>query len=448
MRFWAAVPCVCLLQGAGGSLPAGPSPPADTPVRFATPWTSPYRVDPRHPHHLINAHGRHLLILNKTAWAYFGCKDPAGVLTRARAQGVTVLRVALEGRPYYDRLGIDLWPWAGTRDRPYWDQFKAAYWDEVERRVRLAGEHGIGLDVVLYMTIKPDDGRIAEQRPYWAETLRRLGRYANVLTWEVCNETLKGEKFQDAAGVFFAENDPARRPVCTSDGTTDDAAWPHKPWVGLAINHSCTSSTDRHGLHDWYLAVARNTRSHGKPAWCNESGREKRHRNDDPVHRRKQGWLWYAAGCYWTHHSWEGCEGIDDVDYRGPGQEFLKPMADFWSGLPFWQLDPNHTAFTPADGLVSATLSDAGRRLTVAYICTERSGEQVRGRSARLRLPGGTYEVTFVKPAENTPLGKHSVTTKGLNETPILPLPAFTDDLAVKVVRIKDGDGTPLPGTR
>jgi hypothetical protein len=73
---------------------------------------------------------------------------------------------------------------------------------------------------------------------------------------------------------------------------------------------------------------------HGKPAFNNETGREKRHRNDDGVHRRKQGWLWNAHGAFWTWHSWEGCEGIDDAAYRGPGAEFNKPMSDFFQSLP------------------------------------------------------------------------------------------------------------------
>ena len=59
--------------------------------------------------------------------------------------------------------------------------------------------------------------------------------------------------------------------------------------VLTCLAHTCTSSTERHDLKDWYLALARNTRSYGKPAFCNESGREKRHGNNDGVHRRKQG---------------------------------------------------------------------------------------------------------------------------------------------------------------
>src|SRR3990172_8143736 len=55
-------------------------------------WPSVYRVDPAYPHHLVNHQGRHLFILNKTAWSFFGCKDPRGVLERASAQGVHVIR--------------------------------------------------------------------------------------------------------------------------------------------------------------------------------------------------------------------------------------------------------------------------------------------------------------------------------------------------------------------
>jgi len=111
-------------------------------VKFAAPWTSPFRVDPDWPHQIVNAEGEHLLILNKTAWAYFGCQDPGGSLDRARAQGVNVIRVALEGRPYWDELGVELWPWGGTRAQPDWSSFNESYWQRVEERVRLAGERG------------------------------------------------------------------------------------------------------------------------------------------------------------------------------------------------------------------------------------------------------------------------------------------------------------------
>jgi hypothetical protein len=407
-------------------------------VGFPSPWTSPYRVDPDFPFQLVNAEGEHLFILNKTAWLYFGCEYPAAVLDRAVAQGVNVLRVSLEGRYYYETVGIDLWPWRGTRDRPIWNEFDEAYWDEVERRVRLAGERGLGLDVTLYCSLRPSAAEIESQRSYWSRTLERLGKYANILTWEIANEYVDNEEFQKAVAEFFHENDPWQRPVCTSDGTTDDAVWPDRPWLDLAINHTCTSSSERHDLGDWYLAVARNTRAHGKPAFCNESGRENRHGNDDGVHRRKQGWLWCTAGCFWTWHSWDGCEGIDERDYVAPGQEFMKPLADFFRALPFWQMNPNHTALrTGEPNVVWATLARPSRSISVTYLCTRTSGRTVKKASAQIRLPAGSYRLTFQRPADLAVIKTQEYRSRGLHLSERIGLPAFTDDLVVTVVRVQ-----------
>ncbi len=414
---------------------------------FDPPWTSPFTVDPIWPFQLVNSEGQHLFLVNKTAWMYFGCKNPAGVLDRARAQGVNVIRVALEGTYYFDHLGMDLWPWGGTRENPDWSSFNEAYWDHVEELVRLAGERGIGLDLTLYCSLKPEADQIDQQRPYWEYTLRRLGKYANIFTWEIANEYTKNEAFQDAAGTFFKQRDPYRRPVCTSAGTTDDAVWPDKPWIDLAINHTCTSS--RHDLRSWYLAVATNTRSHGKPAFCNESGREKRHRNDDGIHRRKQGWLWCASGGFWTWHSWDGCEGIDDADYRAPGQEFLKPMAEFFRSLPFWRLEPNHTALTFRNrDLVAAVLAEADRATVVGYVCASDTGKRITGATAALRLPNGEYQVSFVSPSDLSIIETRTHSSRGLHDETSIELPAFTDDLVVMIKQVQRSRQSLIPGTQ
>lgn len=405
-------------------------------VTFPPTWTSPYFVDANYPYHVVNAEGQHLFILNKTAWLYFGCKNPEAVLDRASGQGVNVIRVSLEGRYYYETVGIELWPWAGTRDNPVWDGFNEAYWDEVEKRIRMAGERGIGFDVVLYCTLKPSATDIESQKPYWAYALERLGKYSNILTWEIANEYIRNEEFQKTVAEFFHENDPYNRPICTSDGTTDDAAWSDRPWLDLAVNHTCTSSSERHDLRDWYLALARNTRSHGKPAFCNESGRENRHGNNDGVHRRKQGWLWCTAGGFWTWHSWDGCEGIDETDYIAPGQEFLKPMADFFTVLPFWQLCPNYTALTVENpNFVWATLAQPDRSIVVMYLCTRTSGQMIRGGSTNVRLPSGDYSITFQRPADLAVARIEEYHSSGLNQSTQIALPGFTDDLIVTVSR-------------
>ncbi len=435
------------VAAAPGAARAGQSGPPL--VAFPAPWTSPFRVDAAYPHHLVNQEGERLFILNKTAWAYFGCKDPRGVVERAREQGITVIRVVLEGTPYYDQLGIDCWPWAGTRAEPDWSRFNEEYWDRVEERIRIAGEAGIGFDLCLYFSLRPEAGEIARHRPYWEQTLKRLARYANVLAWEMANEYTRNAAFQDAAGAYFKRNDPWGRPVCSSDGTTDDALWPHKPWMDLAIVHTCTSSTPSHPLKDWYQSVARNVRSYGKPAFNNESGREQRHHNDDPVHRRKQGWIWCASGGFWTWHSWEGCEGIDDAGYRGPGAEYLRPMSDFFRSIAFWRLNPNYTVFAVDNpAVIGTSAADAVRELAVIYLCTPESGAKAAPFKARIRLPAGAYRVEFIDPVDLSGVGSVEFESRNLGTIGQVGVPAFTDDLLVKIVNLRAAERSPLPGTR
>ena len=86
------------------------------------------------------------------------------------------------------------WAWicglgVALRADPKWCCFNENYWDRVEERIRLAGEHGLGLDIVLYFTLHLTKEDIVQQRPYWQYTLERLSRYANVLTWEIANDT-------------------------------------------------------------------------------------------------------------------------------------------------------------------------------------------------------------------------------------------------------------------
>ena len=415
-------------------------------VSFEAPWTSAFRVDPQFPHQFINREGEHLFLYSKTAWAYFGCRDPEGFLKKAKAQGVNVIRVALEGRPYYAELGIELWPWGGTRDAPDFTTFNEPYWDEVERRIRLAGDYGIGFNLTLYFSYKDNRAEdVPVQRAYWERTLSRLGKYSNVFIWEIHNEYTANPEFQDAAGSFFAGNDPLERPVCTSGGSGDEAVWPEKPWVSLGLLHSCTGSRP---LDDWYIALARNARSHGKPAVCNESGRERRHRNDDPIHRRKQGWVWCTAGAFWNWHSWDGCEGIDDRAYKAPGEEFTRPLVDFFTSLPFWRMQPNFTAVkVPGDRLVSAVLAEADRATVLAYFCTERSDIEVPPTEMILSLHGGNYTARFIDPATLEPRGETlHIATKGPWQKQRITSPGFVDDL-VLLIRRDDAVHDIMPGT-
>jgi hypothetical protein len=90
----------------------------NTLISFSAPWTSPFRVDTVYKHLLKNKEGSYLYILNKTAWAYFLCDYPEKVLEKAKKQGVNIVRVCMEGTPYIDDLGLDLWPWGGSCEKP------------------------------------------------------------------------------------------------------------------------------------------------------------------------------------------------------------------------------------------------------------------------------------------------------------------------------------------
>ncbi len=417
-------------------------------VTFDAPWTSPFRVDKGHPHHLMNNEGEHVFILNKTAWAYFGCGDPVGFLKKAKQQGVNVIRACLEGIPYYDHLGIDLWPWGGNRETPDWHSFNESYWEEVERRIRLAGEHGIGFDLNIYFSLHLTNEQSDVQRKYWSEILSRFGKYANILTWEIQNEYIKNEAFQDQAGTYFKENDPYHRPVITSDGTTENAVWPTKSWMDMAIVHTCTGSVPEYPLSSWYQAIAKNVRQYGKPAFNNESGRENRHKNDDPVHRRKQSWIFNCEGVFWTYHSWEGCEGINDLTYEGPGQQYLLAVKTFFESVPFWELYPDNTVLmTDRNDIIRSSLSDPNRNTTIAYLCTQETGKTIPASNIKLRLPDGQYVIDFVDPVSLNRISSEQVTSSNLRYTTSIKAPGFTDDILIHIRKISAHERTLILGT-
>jgi hypothetical protein len=423
----------------------------------AQPWTQFVRIDPAFPHHFVREDGRHLFLFNKTAWHYFSAKDPQISLTRARNLGANVLRVALEGNTYLEALGLDAWPWGGTRAKPDYATFNEPYWDRVDARIRLAADNGIGLNLTLFKILKLPDtpASVALVRPYLERVIQRLARHPNIFCWEVHNEHVANPGFQAEVGRFLKTHDPRRRPVISSDGTTDYPLWPHADWMDLAVVHHCTGNQRAYDLRDWYLAIARNIRVFGKPAFNNETGREKRHQNDDPVHRRKQLWLAAAAGGYTTWHSWDGCEGIDDAAYRAPGEEFVRPFVDWWSGQQHWRVDPAFSVAQLAasdprrDDLIPVALSTPQRDLLLIYLFTRSAGAPVTGARLLLRVPDGGYQVESFRPSDGAAIGQaQPFESRGLRGQSEIPLPDFSDDLALRITRLHFRNKSLIEGTR
>jgi hypothetical protein len=132
----------------------------------------------------------------------------------------------------------------------------------------------------------------------------------------------------------------------------------------------------------------------------------------------------------------DGCEGINDLDYRAPGEEFLRPMADFFRAIPFWRMAPNFTACVADDpAIIQAALATPERDWVLAYLCAAESGQAVSGATVRLRLTGGRYRITFRKPADGSILGEQ-VHQDGRGAAATVPLPDFTDGLVVLAEKI------------
>jgi hypothetical protein len=403
-------------------------------IKFDNIWSSPYRVSPIFHHQLVNESGQYLYILNKTEWAFFVCEYPEKVIDNVIKHGANVIRVCLEGTPYPEKLGYDLWPWLGSRQNPDFNNFNLEYWDKVENRIKLAGDHGIGIDLVLYFNLVPSVKDIGNQKKYWDMIINRLSKYSNILAWEIMNEEISNEAFQDSSGVYLKAKDPFKHLVISSAGTTDDALWPDKTWMDMAIVHTCTGNQSQYDLESWYLNIAKNLTQYGKPAFNNESGREIRHKNDDPIFRRKQGWLFSNSGCFWTWHSWDGCEGINDTSYFATGWEYLKPMRIYNESNPFWRFEQNNTVCTTRDkDLIYATLSSPDRQLSVMYCCSRNKSPQIIKSKFYVRIKEGMYEIRFISPSNLEQISKSEFKSNGLTHEYDMLLPQFCDDLLVEI---------------
>ena len=88
----------------------------------------------------------------------------------------------------------------------------------------MAAERGIGMNLTLFMKLKlPDTPDSFETvRPYLQRTIDRLAKHPNIFCWEVHNEHTSNPKFQTQVGRFMKASDPKKRPVISSDGTTDN----------------------------------------------------------------------------------------------------------------------------------------------------------------------------------------------------------------------------------
>ena len=152
------------------------------------------------------------------------------------------------------------------------------------------------------------------------------------------------------------------------------------------------------------------------------------------MHRRKQSWLFNTAGTYWTWHSWDGCEGINDTTYFFEGWQYLKPLRNYFEELPFWNMVPDFTVCSTRNvNLVSTALSVPDRSVSVMYCCSKETGAEVKGEKAFIRIKDGIYNIRFINPATLDVAGEIRFESKGLRNESEVALPAFTDDIVIEI---------------
>ncbi|MCD6290822.1 MAG: DUF4038 domain-containing protein, partial [Anaerolineae bacterium] len=398
----------------------------------------PVRMDPEHPYHFLREDGSRPFVLSTTAWLLAVASNALEFIDQAAERGFTCLRFALEADYYFHAVGKDVWPWAGSRAVPDFTRFNVRLWQRIETIAQHAALRGMLLEPVIFGRMRRDPPAPIpdpEMERYWDYLLARLAAFPNIITWELFNEHEADQPYQAYMAHYLRAHDPYKHLICTSFGTTEDAAWPEAEWVDIAINHSCTSSDpERHGLDAYYRRVALNIHRYGKPAWCDESGRERRHGNDDPVHRRKQAWVWYVTGDYWNYHSWVGCEGIETLG-MGPGEEYCQHIRPFWERHTRWwmmQLDPTGVLAQPP---VDFTYVLRSGEEAVIYLVNERTGAGSPSGRLVIAMPAGRYAIGCYHPADGRyrVLGEAAVLSA---DDLVVETPAFVDDLVIHVQRL------------
>ncbi|NOZ28419.1 MAG: DUF4038 domain-containing protein [Chloroflexi bacterium] len=399
------------------------------------------RVDPAYPYHFLREGGERPFLVSKTAWLLAVANHALTFIDQAAERGFTCVRFALETNAFFSEVGKEVWPWAGVRAVPDFTRFNVRLWQRMEEIIRRAMLRGVLVEPVIFCQMRresmapiPDP----EMERYWSYLLARLAAFPNILAWELFDEWDGNRPYQAYMARYLRFHDPYDHLICTSFPATGDAAWPEEEWLDIAVNHcSASSDPERHSLDRHYRRIALRVHRYDKPAWCNQSGRERVHGNDDPVHRRKQAWVWNISGNYWSYHSWVGCEGIETLE-MGPGEEYYRHMRPFWEEhTRWWTMQPVE------DGVLARPPVDFAYLLrsdeeAVIYLVNEYTGTASPAGRLVIAMPPGQYALAFYHPSDGryrrVP-GRLAATSEGLSIDTI----AFTDDLVVHVRRVAGG---------
>ena len=136
---------------------------------------------------------------NLFGMAYCGA-DVRSFLERRARQGFNLLRVRLPVSPFHPPEGYSdwqtrrTWPWGGSETAPLFDRFNLDYFAVVDRVVRVAGELGLGLELIMegWGFEFPFNNRgifVPEWEELWMRYLiARYDAFASTYFWTPLNE--------------------------------------------------------------------------------------------------------------------------------------------------------------------------------------------------------------------------------------------------------------------
>jgi hypothetical protein len=349
------------------------------------------RVDAEHPWHFIwEGTGGHFFYNGTTTYFLAGWDEEQILqnLDRLAQRKVNRVRAAIsgrvkDGRAWYehvyptDRFSFLLNPWVAEHPdsvkNPGFDvtRFNIDYWRKWESLLRHAREVDMVVSVIFYVDGrrpgvdpfgKEGMGGEDEQR-YYQYAVARFAAFSNVM-WDVTNEyrLFRDDVWAEKMGTFVKTCDPYDHLISVHGH--GDFRFQISPWADFAMYQHWDEAggyrfmlNNRQKQADTGRIIPQVNEEYGYedhyPTWG--GNRKAPARSAD--NRRCLAWGMYMAGCYQTTGEradtgtgWGPDTGGGWLNGRGDDSMTMLVgyghIVDFFTSMPWWELNPDNTFFT------------------------------------------------------------------------------------------------------
>lgn len=433
------------------------------------------RLHPENPYAFAHDDGTPFFPMGDTCYGLFDDSPitPAlreQYLTTRRAQRFNFVRMTVGHSEVRAATNSAYWAWGGTAQRPDLDRFNPAFFRAFDDLMRQLRASGMNVELILlnfYQRPFTDTNAWTRDREHqWLRyLLARYGAFDNVFLWTIANEyeTYPDGRYRldqpgdvewaKATARFIKEHDPYRHPVTvhpvvssTTKGTSPRDPY-EPPWriggffgngeeMDVLSHQNGKGGTWDEKLQCWtgddpeLVAGLRADRVYRKPVLNTENGYEylrgyptakKQVHHTDKV--RRSSWRIVCAGGYLAA-GFRGTIGHSDawnridapnhytflVKDEGAAAQ-LGFLYDFFTALPFWQMEPfegvtgnavaladagkGYVVYLPTGGEVTVDLAAAPSPVTARWF-DPRQGQFGKA----FEVPGGR-KALFTAPDEN-----------------------------------------------